>query len=458
MPPATVAPATAGPLVAHDDSALARATMRQVSLRLIPFLFVLFVCNFLDRTNVGIAKLQMTRDLPWLSESVYGFGAGIFFLGYALFEVPSNLVLARVGARRWIARIMITWGIVASAMMLVRTPMQFYALRFLLGVAEAGFFPGIVWYLSEWFPARERARPMALFMAAIPVSAAIGNPLGGLLLGLDGRLGLTGWEWLFLLEGLPSVALGVAVLAVLPDGHRDARWLTDEQRAWLAARLERDHGASSAPHGLPPLRALAHPALWIASLLYFLVMLSSFSFSFWAPTVVRDALRVDNLGVGLVTGLMAAVATVAMLLVSASSDRTGERGGHAAACVAVVAIGWLGAGLLESPVARVVSLTLVPVGVYGFLAPFWCLPAALLRGTAAAAGIAFVNAIGTTGGFVGPWAVGLLKDATGGTSGAFVGLSVLALAAAGLCLVLREKTLRATSPRLSRDALAAAVE
>jgi len=420
----------------RDDSVLARATLRQVTLRLIPFLFVLFVCNYLDRNNIGIAKLQMARDLTWLSESVYGFGAGVFFVGYSLLEVPSNLILARVGARRWMARIMISWGIVASAMMFVRTPLQFYVLRFLLGVAEAGFFPGIVYYFSHWFPARERARALAWFMTAIPASAALGNPLSGWLLGLDGRGGLTGWEWVFLLEGIPSVLLGVAVLALLPDRPSDASWLSAEQSAWLAARIERDRETSAAPHGLPPLRALVHPVILLASLVYFFAMLSSYSYAFWAPTIVRDALGASNLTIGLVTGAMGALSTVTMLVVGAHSDRTGERRKHAAACIAVAAIGWLGAGLLPHPYARVAALALVPAGVYGFLAPFWCMPATLLNGTAAAAGIALVNALGATGGFVGPYAVGLLKDATGGTAGSLVGLAATALVTAGLCLAL----------------------
>ena len=420
----------------RDDTEIARTTMRRVTTRLIPFLFLLFVCNYLDRSNVGIAKLQMGRDLSWLSESVYGFGVGVFFIGYSLLEVPSNLILARVGARRWMARIMISWGIVASAMMFVRTPMQFYVLRFLLGVTEAGFFPGIVYYFSDWFPARERARALAWFMTAIPVSAAIGNPISGLLLGLDGRLGLTGWEWLFLTEGIPSVLLGVAVFVVLPDRPADARWLTDEQRGWLATRIERDRERSGAPHGVPPLRALVHPMILLCSVVYFFAMLSSYSYTFWAPTIVRDAMGASNLAVGLVTGAMAALATVAMIVVGVHSDRTGERGSHAAACIAVAAVGWLGAGLLPHPYARMFSLALVPAGVYGFLAPFWVMPAALLQGTAAAAGIALVNALGATGGFVGPYAVGLLKDASSSTAGSCVGLSITALVTAALCLVL----------------------
>jgi len=431
----------------RDDTEIARTTMRRVTTRLIPFLFLLFVCNYLDRSNVGIAKLQMGRDLSWLSESVYGFGVGVFFIGYSLLEVPSNLILARVGARRWMARIMISWGIVASAMMFVRTPMQFYVLRFLLGVTEAGFFPGIVYYFSDWFPARERARALAWFMTAIPVSAAIGNPISGLLLGLDGRRGLTGWEWLFLTEGIPSVLLGVAVFVVLPDRPADARWLTDEQRGWLAMRIERDRESSGAPHGVPPLRALVHPMILLCSVVYFFAMLSSYSYTFWAPTIVRDAMGASNLAVGLVTGAMAALATVAMIVVGVHSDRSGERGSHAAACIAVAAVGWLGAGLLPHPYARMLSLALVPAGVYGFLAPFWVMPAAVLQGTAAAAGIALVNALGATGGFVGPYAVGLLKDATGSTAGSCVGLSITALVTAALCLVLGR---RASVSRPSR--------
>src|SRR5262245_46338741 len=244
--------------------------MQRVARRLLPLLFVLYICNYVDRTNVAIAKLQMNHDLG-MSDTAYGFGFGIFFLGYVVFEVPSNLILARVGARRWIARIMISWGLIASALMFMRTPVQFYWLRFLLGVAEAGFSPGISYYLSQWFPAKQRARAIAGFMIAIPVSFVVGNPLGGWLLGLDGRLGLRGWQWLFFLEGVPSVVLGIAVLAVLTDRVAEARWLSADQRAWLAARLARDAEECSAPHGLAPLRALAHPMVWLVALPYVLV-------------------------------------------------------------------------------------------------------------------------------------------------------------------------------------------
>ncbi len=248
MSPDTAVSAPPAVAVAQDDTALARATMRRVSLRLLPFLFVLFIFNYVDRTNVAVAALQMNRDLG-LSATAYGFGFGIFFVGYILFEVPSNVILARVGARPWIARIVISWGLVASSMTLVRTPFQFYVLRVLLGVAEAGFFPGIIYYLSQWFPARERASAISRFMIAIPLAAAFGNPLGGWLLGFNGRLGLRGWQWIFLVEGVPSVLLGIAVLKILTDRIEDARWLSREQRDWLTARLERDHDGVAAPHG-----------------------------------------------------------------------------------------------------------------------------------------------------------------------------------------------------------------
>ena len=439
--------APAGVGIDLDDTDLARTTMRRVSLRLLPFLFVLYVCNFLDRTNVAIAALQMNRDLHF-SATAYGFGAGIFSLGYALFEVPSNLVLARVGARYWIARIMITWGLIAAAMMFVRTPLQFYGLRFLLGVAEAGFVPGIFYYLNGWFPAAQRARALSCFLIAIPISAAIGNPLGAWLLGLDGWRGLAGWQWLFLLEGIPAVLLGFAVLALLPDDPASSRWLSVEQRDWITARVRRDADDSPAPHGVPPLRALTLPTLWLASLPYFLVITTAYGYTFWAPTMIRDALHASNTATGLIAGGIACVAAGVMLAVGASSDRTGERFFHASGCAVLAALGCMSAALLTHPLARVAGLALVPIGAYGFYVPFWCVPTALLRGTAAAAGIAFVGSLGHVGGFVGPYVVGLLTDTTGSTTGALLGLGFLALAAAALCLVLRRQVaLSSQGPR-----------
>jgi ACS family tartrate transporter-like MFS transporter len=441
-----MASATASPgvVVDHDESDLAQTTIRRVSLRLLPFLFLLFVCNYIDRTNVAIAALQMNRDLHF-SASAYGFGTGIFFLGYALFEVPSNLLLVRVGARRWIARIMISWGVIASAMMFVRTPPQFYLVRILLGIAEAGFFPGIVYYLSQWFPAVQRGRALARFMIAVPLAGAIGNPISAWLLGLDGWYGLAGWQWVFLLEGLPSVLIGLSVLAILTDRPAQAQWLSEPQREWLIARLQRDGDESTAPHGVPPLRALMHPIVMLLSLLYFLAMTSHYGYLFWAPTIVRDELHAGSTAAGLVTGGIACCAAGVMLIVGSSSDRTGERFFHTAVGLALAAMGYVGAALLADPVARVASLALVPAGLYGSIAPFWCLPSAILRGSAAAAGIAFVNSFGNLGGLVGPYALGALKDTTGSTTGALLGLAMMALAAGVLALVLRRQAAIAPS-------------
>src|SRR5262249_41831161 len=273
-------------------------------LRLFPLLLALFVCNYIDRFNVAIAALQMNRDLEF-SASAYGFGVSIFFVGYILFEVPSNLILAKVGARRWIARIMISWGLVASAMMFVRTPMQFYGLRVLLGTAEAGFFPGIVFYLGQWFPAAKRASALSRFMIAMPLASIVGNPLGGWLLGLNGRLGLRGWQWVFLVEGIPSVLLGLAVLGLLTDCPERARWLSAEQRSWLVGRLARDQEESSAPHGLSVLRALVYPAIWLVAVPYVMANMTFYGYLTWAPTVISDTLHVSNLATGFITGASA---------------------------------------------------------------------------------------------------------------------------------------------------------
>ena len=428
------ATATQRPLAA-DSAAVARATMRRVSVRLLPFLFVLYIVNYLDRTNVGIAALRMNADLRF-SPSVFGLGAGIFFVSYALCEVPSNLLLVRFGARRWIARIMITWGLLASAMMLVRTPLQFYVVRFLLGIAEAGFFPGIVYYLSQWFPAEERARAGARFMIAIPLSGAVGGPLGGWLLGFHGRLGLAGWQWLFLLEGIPAVLLGLVVLRVLTERPEEAHWLEPAQRDWLVARMHQE-GDAHAHLAMPPLRALAAPAIWAASLPYFLMLAGWYAFVFWVPTLVRDALHTSDAGTGLVIGAIAVVAALALLAVGHSSDRTGERPIHAAACAVLTAAGFALAALGSTGTLRVVGLTMAQAGVMAFLAPFWVLPTLVLQGGAAAVGIALVNALGSAGGFVGPYLVGVLKNATGSTTEAMLVLAAMALVAAGLLVGLR---------------------
>ena len=284
------------------------AAVSRVSRRLIPFLLLLYILNFLDRVNVGFAALEMNRDLNF-GPAVYGLGAGIFFLGYCLFEVPSNLVLYRIGARVWIARIMVTWGLAASAMMLVRTPASFYLLRFLLGVAEAGFFPGIIYYLTHWYPARERARAYAWFLSAIPVCGVIGGPVSGALLGLDGRLGLQGWQWLFLLEGIPSIVVGIVVLRLLPNRPREARWIPAEERAWLEVQVEAER-VSVPSHGESLRRTLGNPQVWWLSLSYFLLLVALYGFALWLPQLVKASGIFSNFEVGVITAIPYAVAAV----------------------------------------------------------------------------------------------------------------------------------------------------
>jgi ACS family tartrate transporter-like MFS transporter len=432
-------PPVIAPVGGHTDWAereVERMTMGRVGVRILPLLFVLFVCNYIDRTNIAMAKLEMNRDLHF-SETAYGIGASIFFIGYILFEVPSNLILVRVGARRWIARIMISWGFVATAMMFIRTPIHFYALRVLLGLTEAGFFPGIIYYLGQWFPAAQRARTIARFMIGMALAGSIGNPLSGWLLGLDGRLGLHGWQWVFLVEGLLSVLLGLVVLAFLTDRPEKARWLSREQRRWLVARLARDQAESSVPHGLSLRQALGYPALWLVALPFLLAVVCFYGYLFWAPDFVRDTLQASAMATGIIVGLSACLAAASMLAIGLSCDRIGERCLHTSAATMLTAFGFAGAALLPNPIARVASLVLANVGVMSFTVAFWSVSSSLLQGTAGAAGIALVNSVGNIGGLVGPFMMGRLKDATGGMTESFLLVSGLAAVTSLLFVVYR---------------------
>jgi ACS family tartrate transporter-like MFS transporter len=420
--------------------------MRRVSVRLLPFLTVLYLFNTVDRTNLGIASLRMNRDLGF-SATAYGLGAGIFFVGYGLFEIPSNLILARVGARRWIARIAITWGLVTSAMMFVRTPGQFYVLRVVLGVAEAGLMPGVIYYLTLWYPTRERGVATARFMLATALAGFVGNTLGGWIMGFDGRHGLHGWQWLFLLEGIPSFVLGIVALGLLTDRPENARWLSDQQREWLVDCLRRDALESAASHSIGALRVLTHPVVWLLAVTDLLASVPMWAYTFWAPSFVRDTLHTSTIATGLIVGAIALVAAGAMLWSGSHSDRTRERCLHASAGAALMAAGCAGAALVPNPLERVAAFAFVEIGVRIFIPPFLCLTPMLLRGAAAAAGIALVNTVFSVGGFVGPYFVGWFKDATGSTSGAFLILAALSLGAAVLCLVLRRQAVFASSTR-----------
>ena len=410
---------------------LAAVTLRKVTWRLIPFLFVLYVIAWLDRVNVGFAGLEMNTDLGF-SSTVFGFGSGIFFLGYCLFEIPSNIILERVGARLWISRIMVTWGLVSAGLMFVRTPAAFYLLRFLLGVAEAGFFPGVIYYLSLWYPAAHRARAIAVFMTAVPVTGLIGGPLSGALLELNGLHGLAGWQWLFLLEGLPAVILGASVLFYLKDRPETTHWLTPAERDWLVETLaaERQAGALR-----PNIRvALTDTTVWRLGIIFLLVAAGFYGYSFWAPLIIKSLTGLSNFKIGLVLGAISAVTIVGMLLNGYHSDRTGERPRHIALPLLLMALGLVGCALVRQPVLAIAALALIPLGHCASYGPFWSMPTQFFTGAAAAAGIALITMIANIGSFAGPTLIGILKTRTGTHTTAFLLLGGLAVVAAFLAL------------------------
>jgi len=410
---------------------LSLTTLRKVTWRLIPFLFVLYVIAWLDRVNVGFAGLQMNADLRF-SSTVFGFGSGIFFLGYCLFEIPSNIILERVGARLWISRIMVTWGLISAGLMFVRSPAAFYLLRFLLGAAEAGFFPGVIYYLSLWYPSAQRARAIAAFMTAVPVTGLIGGPLSGALLELDGLHGLAGWQWLFLLEGLPAVILGTSVLFYLNDRPETTHWLTPAERDWLVETLTAERKACLLK---PDIRvALTDIHVWKLGVIFLLVAAGFYGYSFWAPLVIKSLTGLGNFEVGLVLSAISALTILGMLLNSYNSDRTGERAIHIAVPLLVMGVGLVGYALLHQPVLAIIALALVPLGHCASFGPFWSMPTQFLTGPAAAAGIALVTMIANVGGFAGPALIGVLKTRTGTYTDAFLLLGGLAVIASLLAL------------------------
>jgi len=411
---------------------LSVVTLRKVTWRLVPFLFVLYVIAWLDRVNVGFAGLQMNAALGF-SSTVFGLGSGIFFLGYCLFEIPSNIILERVGARLWIARIMVTWGLISAGLMFVRTPGVFYLLRFLLGAAEAGFFPGVIYYLSLWYPKAHRARAVAAFMTAVPVTGLIAGPLSGALLELDGFHGLAGWQWLFLLEGLPAVILGISVFFYLNDRPETTPWLTPGERSWLVDTLAAERKACLRPD----IRvALTDGTVWKLGIIFLLVAAGFYGYSFWAPLIIRSLTGLSNIEIGLVLAVISAVTIVGMLLNSYHSDRTGERAIHIAMPLLVSALGLLGCALLRQPVLAIIALALVPLGHCSSYGPFWSMPTQFLTGPAAAAGVALVTMIANVGGFAGPALIGVLKARTGTHADAFLLLGGLAVIATVLALTI----------------------
>jgi ACS family tartrate transporter-like MFS transporter len=415
--------------VTIEESALSK-----VRWRLIPFLFLLYIVAYLDRVNVGFASIDMKLDLKF-SDTVYGLGAGIFFLSYTLLEVPSNLLGARFGARVWIARIMFTWGVLSSAMIFVNGPATFYVLRFLLGAAEAGFFPGVILYLTQWFPQRERARAVGLFMTATAMAGVIGAPISSALLRLDGAWGLQGWQWLFLIEGLPAILLVPVVLVYMTDRPADAKWLSADERAWLMREMEAEQTESG--QAIVTLRAaLGTLRLWIIALPYFCIVIAFYGITFFLPQIVQSMSSLGSATIVLLTAIPYVAATIGLVVVGSRSDRTRERRWHVAIPCLIGAAGFVLTVLTPAtPAIALTTLSIAAFGIWGTLGPFWAIPTALLRGTAAAGGIALVNSIGNVGGFVGPYLMGWIRDATGGFTAGL--LTLAAILVLGAAIVLR---------------------
>lgn len=415
-----------------STDALETRTLAKVSRRLVPFLMLCYFVAYLDRVNVGFAALTMNKDLG-ISATAFGFGAGIFFFSYFIFEVPSNLALERFGARKWIARIMLSWGVLSGAMALIQGETSYYVVRVLLGAAEAGFFPGIIFYLTLWFPALYRARIIGWFMAAIPLSSVLGAPVSGLILNSDGLWGLAGWQWLFILEAAPAVILSVFVWFYLTDRPSDAHWLAEDERAWLIQRLAAERDMREAVHGASVWQALVNPKVLALSLVYFGAVAANYGTAFWLPQIVKG-FGLTNFTTGVVTAIPYLVGTIGMIWWSKRSDARLERKGHAAIALVFAAIGIGVSTLFDDPSLKMMSLCVGAFGVFAVLPVFWTLPTAFLSGAAAAAGIAVINSVGNLAGFFGPFAMGWLRDLTGSFA---PGLWVIAACAVvGMLIVL----------------------
>jgi MFS transporter, ACS family, tartrate transporter len=413
-----------------------RALYSRITWRLIPYMFVLYIVAYMDRVNVGFAAMDIQRQLHF-SNTVYGTGAGIFFLGYALCDLPSTLLLRRVGTRLWIARIMISWGIVSACMVGIGSPHSFYLLRFLLGVAEAGFVPGMLLYLTFWFPSQQRARAVAKFMTATSLAGVVGAPLSSALLKLDGLRGLAGWQWLFLLEGVPTVLLGISVLFVLQDSPGKVAWLTPTEKDWLAGELERDrklYGASE-HHNL--LDAFRLPAVWLLAGVYIVIQIGVYIVNLWMPLILSSIARSGATDASLIARyatlpyLLAAVFTVA---IGRSSDRTNERRWHLFGCMALAAVGFAWAARAENIAVALCAMSLVAIGLWSTMGPFWALTTRMVGGAAAAGAVATITTIGGFGGFIGPYLTGRMRDATHSFVGGLYAIGALALCAALLAL------------------------
>jgi MFS transporter, ACS family, tartrate transporter len=418
------------------------AIYTKIRRKLLPFLFILYVVAYLDRINVGFAALQMNRELG-LSEAVFGFGAGIFFIGYFVLEIPSNLVLQRLGARVWISRIIISWGVVAISMMFTRGARSFYLLRFLLGAAEAGFFPGIIFYLTRWFPSRERARAISLFMTATQIAGLIGGPFSGLLLSMTGLWDLAGWQWLFLAEGIPAVILGAAAAKYLPEAPENAQWLDSGERKVLKEQLELEREGRRPGHTLGA--ALTDANVWLLALLYFAIVFGHYGIALWLPQILKGFGDMSDMRVGILSALPFLTAAVVMVIVAKHSDSTGERRWHLALSAFAGAVALVASAAARTPSVSLLAISIAAAGVSSTAGPFWTLPAEFLEGTAAAGGIALINSTGNLAGFVGPSVVGLIRQATGSFAGGLITMAIAATVAGFIALAMPDLVRRRTA-------------
>ena len=404
--------------------------------RILPYLFVLYIINYLDRVNISFAALSMTAELNFTAE-VFGFGTGIFFIGYFLLEIPGTLLVEVWSARKWIARIMITWGMVAVMMGFMNSASQFYWLRLVLGAAEAGFFPGIIVYLTHWFRYQDRAKVVALFMTAVPLANFVGAPISGLLLGVN-WFGLAGWRWLFIVEGAPAIVLGIATIFYLTDWPREAKWLTEEERGWIAGELAKEIELKASGHSIKILKAFRHREVILLTLAYFFIVTGLYGFNVWLPTIVKSLSGLPNLTVTLISALPYFVGFVALLFVGWSSDRTGERRLHSAVPMFIAGAGLLLSAISSSNVPLALAMfCIAAAGLYSFFPPFWALPTSFLTGSAAAASIGLINSFGNLGGFVGPYVVGYVNKSTNSFLGGMLYLALSSAVGGVLILTLR---------------------
>jgi MFS transporter, ACS family, tartrate transporter len=409
------------------------ATVKKAFFRLMPVLFISYILAYVDRINIGFAAIRMNTDIG-ISPYVFGLGAGVFFIGYFIFEIPSNLMLEKAGARRWICRIMVTWGALSACMAFVQGPTSFIIARFFLGVAEAGFFPGIILYLTYWFPQEYRARIIAAFMVAIPVSLAVGAPVSTAILQMDGIAGLKGWQWLFIIEGVPTVFFGLVFLAMMPDRPRDAKWLTEEEKTWLQGTLDGEQKAVAAAHGSDFLRIIADPRLITLAFIYFANTTANLGLAFFLPQMLKG-LGLSDMQTGALTAVPYIFGTLGIIAFGYISDKYNERRWTLFAALALSGFGLIFAGMMSGSALAVIVMAVAAIGIYGTKAPFWPLPSLFLTGSAAAGGIALINSVGNLGGFVGPYVVGWLRETTKTFEAGLYFLGGIVLVAAVLTLI-----------------------